>query len=54
MPVTVDRRGQNWRVIDDDGQIAENESGTPLDGGGHGTKEEAKAQARAVNAESDD
>lgn len=51
MPVKVEKRGKKYRVVETDGgHIATNRRGTPVDGGGHATKEKAQAQARAINA----
>lgn len=38
-----------WRLIEPDGKIAKNKSGTPLDGGGHTSKDKALSQVRAIN-----
>jgi len=51
MPVKAAEVDGKWRVVNADTDEPEtNEAGTPLDGGGHGSKAEADAQARAVNA----
>jgi len=51
MPVTTKKVGEKFRVVEaNSGQIAKNKGGTALDGGGHGSKGKAAAQARAVNA----
>lgn len=52
MPYTVARRNGKFRIVHasgpDKGDIAMNEGGTPLDGGGHATRSEAERQQRAV------
>ena len=51
MPVTVKPEGDKFRVVDaETGAPETNAAGTPVDGGGHETQEEAAAQARAINA----
>lgn len=51
MPVKVEMRDDKWRVVNSDtGDLERNAAGTPVDGGGHDTQEEAQAQARAINA----
>ena len=50
MPVTVKRKDNKYRVVEaETGAIAKNKAGTPVDGGGHKTYEEALAQAKAIN-----
>lgn len=51
MPVTAKKIGKKWRVVAAaDGQIETTAKGHAVDGGGHATREEAMAQARAINA----
>ncbi len=50
MPVKVVKRGEKFRVVEPSGQIAKNNAGTAVDGGGFGSKEAAARQARAINA----
>lgn len=50
MPVTVQKKGGKFRVVEGGGSVAKNLSGTAVDGGGHGSKAKASAQARAINA----
>jgi hypothetical protein len=50
MPVRVTKIGGKFRIVEGSGDIAKNNSGTPLDGGGHESQEKASAQARAINA----
>ncbi len=51
MPVKVEKQGNKFRVIESDsGAIALNAAGTPVDGGGHNTEEEAEKQAVAINS----
>lgn len=50
MPVKAVKRGHKWRVIESEtGRLARNDSGTPVDGGGHNFSAKAKDQAAAVN-----
>jgi len=49
MPAQVEKRDDKWRVVEPDGTLIRR-SGKPVDGGGHETKEKARRQARAVNA----
>lgn len=50
MPVKTIKRGPKFRVIESlTGKIAKNSKGTPLDGGGHSTKDKAIKQVQAVN-----
>ncbi len=51
MPVKTVKRGSKFRVVEaSTGRIAKNRAGTPVDGGGHGSKNKAARQARAINA----
>lgn len=50
MPAFVKKMGGKWRVVDRQG-ILKNKAGTAVDGAGHGKREDAEAQARAVNAQ---
>lgn len=50
MPVTVAKQGGKFRVVEPSGKVAKNTAGTSVDGGGHGSKNQAQAQARAINA----
>ena len=50
MPVKVQKRGDVYRVIEaDSGRIAKTMNGNPRDGGGHGDRDKAMRQARAMN-----
>ena len=51
MPLTVQKRGDKYRVIEmETGRIAKNAAGTSVDGGGgHKSKAAAMKQVRAVN-----
>ena len=49
MPVRVMKHGPKFRVIESNGNIAKNSSGSALDGGGHSTKNAAVKQVQAVN-----
>jgi hypothetical protein len=50
MPVKVSKRNGKFRLVESNGRIAKNKSGTALDGGGHPSEAAAKRQQRAVNA----
>lgn len=49
MPVHVIKDGPLYRVVETSGRLAKTENAKPRDGGGHGTKAKADAQARAIN-----
>ena len=49
MPVDTENKGGKWRIVDSDGTITKNKSGTPVDGKGHDTKNDAVSQVRAIN-----
>ena len=49
MPVRVAKKGNKFRVVDPDGNLAKNKAGKPLDGGGHSSHAKATAQSQAVN-----
>ena len=49
MPVKVVKRGNKYRVVESNGRIVKNKSGTAVDGGGHRTRIAATRQARAIN-----
>lgn len=51
MPVTCQKSGDKYRVVEaEGGKVATNRSGTAVDGGGHETEEACKQQAQAINA----
>lgn len=51
MPVTCKKIGGTFRVVESGSdQVATNQSGAPVDGGGHQTSEECQQQAKAINA----
>lgn len=50
MPVKVARRGDKFRVVEEDGTIATGAKGAPRDGGGHKSRAKAERQASAINA----
>ena len=50
MPATVAKRGEKYRVVEGDGSLVKNNSGTPVDSGGHATRAAAVRQAQAINA----
>jgi len=52
MPARVTKRAGKYRVVEPSGKLVKNKKGTPVDGGGHGSKARAQAQARAINANS--
>lgn len=50
MPVMVRKMGNKYRVVEKStGQVAKNDAGTPVDGGGHGSAGAAARQASAIN-----
>lgn len=48
MPIKVKRIGKKYRLVEDDGAIAKNRRGTPIDGGGHSSSDKAIRQAQAI------
>lgn len=50
MPYKVRRRGDKYRLLDDNGLIAKNKKGTAIDGGGKKSKAAVEKQARAIMA----
>jgi hypothetical protein len=54
MPVKCVQQGSKWRVVDPQGHIEKNRSGTAVDGGGHGTRAACIRQARAINVNKED
>lgn len=50
MPAKVVKRGDKFRVVEPSGKLVKNRSGSPVDGGGHSSREKAQRQAAAVNA----
>jgi hypothetical protein len=51
MPAKVQKRKGKYRVVEPGGKLVKNNSGTPVDGGGHSSKEAAQRQAAAVNSD---
>lgn len=49
MPVSIKKVKDKYRIVEPNGRIAKNKSGTALDGGGHSTKQAAVIQMRAIN-----
>ena len=49
MPNHVRKIGKKYRVVDPNGKLTKNKAGTPVDGGGHASKERAQRQATAIN-----
>lgn len=49
MPASVKKIGQMYRVVGPDGKPEVNNSGTPVDGGGHKSKDAAIEQMQAIN-----
>jgi len=49
MPAKVRKRNGKFRVVEPNGRLVKRK-GTPVDGGGHRTKQKAVKQARAINA----
>lgn len=52
MPATVRKIKRRWRVVEPDGRLVKNRNKTPVDGGGHESKQAAQKQAAAVNSKS--
>jgi hypothetical protein len=52
MPATCKKIDGKWRVVDPNGSITKNRSGTAVDGGGHDSESACQGQARAINAHS--
>lgn len=48
MPAKVKKQGQKWRVVGPNGK-PETQNGSPVDGGGHNSRQEALDQAQAIN-----
>jgi len=51
MPAKVQKRKGKYRVVEPGGKLVRNNAGTPVDGGGHASKEKARQQASAVNTD---
>lgn len=49
MPNHVKKIDGKWRVVEPNGNVTKNGSGSPVDGGGHSTFAEATRQAQAIN-----
>ena len=49
MPAHVEQRGSRYRVVEPNGRLVRNRKGTPVDGGGHSSRKNARAQAAAIN-----
>ncbi len=50
MPYIVRQIARKWRVIEKStGKVGTNSSGSPIDGGGHESRDKALRQAQAVN-----
>ncbi len=49
MPYKVAKRGDKYRILDQNGRIAKNRGGTAMDGGGHKTPRAAERQVNAVS-----
>lgn len=50
MPATVKKEGDKYRVVEEGSGNLVKQDGSPVDGGGHDTRKDAIAQARAINA----
>ena len=50
MPAKVIKRGNKFRVIEADTGKLVRRKGTPVDGGGHASRDKAQRQSNAVNA----
>lgn len=49
MPAKVVKRNDKWRVVEPNGRLVR-KNGTPVDSGGHRTRQAAMRQARAINS----
>ena len=49
MPVSVQKRGKKYRIVEPNGRLARTGNGNPRDGGGHASRAKAERQARAMN-----
>ena len=50
MPVTIKKRGDRYRIVEEDGgKLVMSRGGKPVDGGGHVRKRRAGAQVAAIN-----
>jgi len=49
MPASVKYLNKKWRVVEANGSLVRNKAGTPVDGGGHSSKQEAINQMLAIN-----
>lgn len=50
MPYKVRKRGDKYRLIDENNRIAKNAAGTAIDGGGNADKGRVQSQAKAIMA----
>lgn len=48
MPYKIAKRGDKYRILDENARIAKNKGGTAMDGGGHKTPRAAERQINAV------
>ncbi len=49
MPVRVKKVGGKFRVVEPSGKVARSAAGTPVDGGGFRSREQAVRQVQAIN-----
>ena len=50
MPVTIKKKGERYRIVEEDGgKLVMSRGGKPVDGGGHVRKRRAAAQVAAIN-----
>lgn len=54
MPAKVQKRGDRFRVVEAEDNELVKRNGKPVDGGGHKSREKARAQARAINANNEE
>jgi len=51
MPVTCVKRGEKWRLVNTNtGMVEKTDKGNARDGGGHVREQDCRAQAAAMNA----
>ena len=49
MPLAIVKRGKRYRLVERGGNLAKNSKGTPIDGGGHNSRQKAEKQRNAIN-----
>jgi len=49
MPVSIQKKGGKYRLVEPGGKLAKTDNGEARDGGGHESRVKARMQARAIN-----